>query len=246
MHLLVIVVILLFIFSLRSKKDPFRYIWNLKLLEQKHLELQQNDSSAIQEFYRQARLRIEEGEKMASWFSKRFFAEVEYVMRTRRSPDVLRKRAWEYAKELAQVYGYDEDEVEKEDFFCPGWNELWELYHKHKDRILSKKIYEKPPKWHWDTFSDSETSSGGFSNGSASDHFSKNQRTEYRETASEKTRSNNQSLFQNIWDLKELKKKYFRLAKLNHPDHGGSDAAMKLLNQYYQEAFQRILAREDS
>jgi len=45
--------------------------------------------------------------------------------------------------------------------------------------------------------------------------------------------------------LKNSKKKYYRLAKLNHTDQGGSDEAMKLLNQYYQEAFQRILDRED-
>lgn len=243
MHLLIIVIVLVFIFCQRSQKDPFRYIWSLSHLEKKYLELQQNESSSIKTLYQQALLRIEEGKRKSNWFSNRFFTEVEYVMRTRRSLDVLRKRTWEYAKELAQVYGYDEDEIGKEDFFCPGWNELWELYHKHKERILSKKNYEKPPKWQW---AGSEAFGSSSSNESTSNSNPKNQRSERRETNAEKVKSKNQSLFDGICDLKELKKKYFRLAKLNHPDQGGSDEAMKLLNQYYQEAFQRILAREDS
>jgi len=243
MLLLVIVIILLLVFLRRSQKDPFRYIWSLALLEQKYRELAHNDSlsSSIKEFYRRARLRIEEGEKKSSWFSARFFAEVEYVMKTRRSPDVLRKRAWEYAKELAEAYGYNEDEVEKEDFSCPGWNELWGLYHAHKDRILSKKP-ENSTKWQW---AGSAAFGDSFKNKSASDSYKKNH-SEHQQAASEKVKSKNQNLFQNIWNLKELKKKYFRLAKLNHPDQGGSDEAMKMLNRYYQEAFQRILAREDS
>lgn len=242
MHLLIVVaIIILFFFLQRSKNDPFRYVWNLTLLDQKYQEFQRNDSSSIREFYRRARLRIEEGERKSRWFSSRFFSEVEYMMKTRRSPDVLRKRTWEYAKELAQAYGYDEGEVEKEEFFCPGWNELWELYHKHKDRILSKKSYEKPPKWQW-----AGSEAFGSSSGQKYDSEQKNQKFEHEEDTSSHTKSKNQTIFQDIWDLKELKKKYYRLAKLNHPDQGGSDEAMKALNRYYQEAFQRILAKEDS
>jgi hypothetical protein len=117
------------------------------------------------------------------------------------------------------------------------------LYNKHQDRILSKKHYENPPKWKW---ARSEAFGGSSSNESTSNSYAKNQRSKYHEDASAKVKSKNQSLFDGIWDLEELKKKYFRLAKLNHPDRRGSDEAMNLLNRYYQQAFQRILARSEA
>lgn len=50
----------------------------------------------------------------------------------------------------------------------------------------------------------------------------------------------NEKIFSNITTLEELKKKYRKLSKANHPDHGGNLTAMKRLNELYEEALKRI------
>lgn len=50
----------------------------------------------------------------------------------------------------------------------------------------------------------------------------------------------NEKIFSNISTLEELKKKYRKLSHANHPDHGGSPAAMKRLNELYEQALERI------
>lgn len=46
----------------------------------------------------------------------------------------------------------------------------------------------------------------------------------------------------NITSLDELKKEYYRLAKLHHPDAGGSNEEMKQVNKEYEDLFKRLLA----
>lgn len=43
--------------------------------------------------------------------------------------------------------------------------------------------------------------------------------------------------FDNVTTLEELKKEYHRLARENHPDHGGDVEVMKAINAEYQELF---------
>ena len=212
-----------------SMPDPFRYVWSMKILDQKYMDFNHSGSRSVDLFYKKAKQRISDGSTKTSWVQTGFLVEVEYIMRTRRSLDVLEKRAWVYAKELALIYGYTQDEVLNADFFCPGWNELWELYQKHKERIILKKT----------SHTESKHQSGGCS---GSFHTNGDGRTNYYQNTSNQTKSKNQKIFSGISDLAALKKEYFRLAKFNHPDHGGSEAAMKVLNKYYEEALQKILA----
>ena len=43
--------------------------------------------------------------------------------------------------------------------------------------------------------------------------------------------------FKNIETLEQLRKEYKRLVKENHPDNGGSDEAIKIINAEYEELF---------
>ena len=56
----------------------------------------------------------------------------------------------------------------------------------------------------------------------------------------ETVKDKNEKIFDNIFTTNELKQKYRKLCKRNHPDVGGSEAAMKKLNQLYNEALERI------
>lgn len=47
-------------------------------------------------------------------------------------------------------------------------------------------------------------------------------------------------LNENIRTLEELKKAYHRLCLQLHPDVGGSDDEMKILNAEYEELFKRV------
>lgn len=47
-------------------------------------------------------------------------------------------------------------------------------------------------------------------------------------------------LNENIRTLEELKKEYHRLCLKLHPDVGGSDEAMKILNAEYEKLFERV------
>jgi hypothetical protein len=245
--MIILLIVILFVFlicKLNNPTDPFKYIWDLALLDQKYLDLQKKQYSSIDKFYRQARWRIEEGLKKADWFSEGFFSEVEHIMKTRRSLDILLKRTWKYAKELAGAYGYNEEEVNKEGFCCPGWDNLWKLYHHHKERILLKK---SPRNNFSHSKSNSSDSFHSSSNHKTSDRsYSWEQKNHHDSSSFDSVKSKNQKIFHGIYDLNELKKKYYRLAKLNHPDCGGSVKAMKLLNEYYQEALQKILSKDSS
>lgn len=46
--------------------------------------------------------------------------------------------------------------------------------------------------------------------------------------------------FNNIHDLEELRKEYKRLVKLNHPDNGGNEDAIKEINAEYEKAFEAL------
>ena len=46
--------------------------------------------------------------------------------------------------------------------------------------------------------------------------------------------------FINVKTIEELKKEYRRLAFINHPDKGGSDEIMKLINSQYDNAFETL------
>lgn len=46
--------------------------------------------------------------------------------------------------------------------------------------------------------------------------------------------------FTNIKTLEELRKEYKRLAKVNHPDMGGSEEEMKKVNADYEEALKNL------
>lgn len=51
--------------------------------------------------------------------------------------------------------------------------------------------------------------------------------------------------FTNIQSLEELRKEYKRLVKLNHPDNGGSDEAIKIINVEYEITF-KMLEKSDT
>ena len=46
--------------------------------------------------------------------------------------------------------------------------------------------------------------------------------------------------FINIKSLEELRKEYKRLVKLNHPDNGGSEEAIKVINVEYEICFEML------
>lgn len=46
--------------------------------------------------------------------------------------------------------------------------------------------------------------------------------------------------FSNVKTLDELKAQYRRLAMKNHPDHGGSEEAMKAINAEYDKLFEQL------
>lgn len=50
--------------------------------------------------------------------------------------------------------------------------------------------------------------------------------------------------FKNIETLEQLRKEYKRLVKENHPDNGGSDEAIKIINVEYEELF-KVLKNSD-
>ena len=43
--------------------------------------------------------------------------------------------------------------------------------------------------------------------------------------------------FKDIQSLEELRKEYKRLVKVNHPDNGGSEDAIKVINVEYELTF---------
>lgn len=51
--------------------------------------------------------------------------------------------------------------------------------------------------------------------------------------------------FKNIETLEQLRKEYKRLVKENHPDNGGSDEAIKIINAEYEELF-KVLKNSDT
>ena len=51
--------------------------------------------------------------------------------------------------------------------------------------------------------------------------------------------------FKNIETLEQLRKEYNRLVKENHPDNGGSDEAIKIINVEYEELF-KVLKNSDT
>lgn len=51
--------------------------------------------------------------------------------------------------------------------------------------------------------------------------------------------------FTNIQTLEELRKEYKRLVKENHPDNGGSEEAIKVINVEYEISF-HILEKTDT
>jgi hypothetical protein len=69
----------------------------------------------------------------------------------------------------------------------------------------------------------------------------KEERHRFKQDAKAKSiREKNEKIFSSISTLEELKKKYRKLSKVNHPDHGGNPAAMKRLNELYEKAYERI------
>ena len=46
--------------------------------------------------------------------------------------------------------------------------------------------------------------------------------------------------FTNIYSLEELRKEYKRLVKANHPDNGGSDEVIKIINVEYEVTFKML------
>ena len=50
--------------------------------------------------------------------------------------------------------------------------------------------------------------------------------------------------FKDIQSLEELRKEYKRLVKVNHPDNGGSEDAIKVINVEYELTF-KVLAKAD-
>jgi len=219
-----------------AQEDPLRYIWDASILNAEFAKAKAAGFPQIESLYSNALARMSEGLSKAAWFSDGFFVEVEYIMRTRRSIDVLRKRTWDYAEQLASEYGYEADEAYRKSFACPGWGDLWRLFRVHEARIIKN---ESSPKY---SHSQSETQNSGFKNTKENSSHARTEKKKDTAAPREKGKEHNQKIFAGIFDVQELKKKYFRLAKLNHPDHGGNDEAMKLLNRYYQEALNRILA----
>ena len=51
--------------------------------------------------------------------------------------------------------------------------------------------------------------------------------------------------FTDIHSLEELRKEYKRLVKENHPDNGGSEDAIKVINVEYEITF-KVLAKSDT
>lgn len=51
--------------------------------------------------------------------------------------------------------------------------------------------------------------------------------------------------FTDIHSLEELRKEYKRLVKANHPDNGGSEDAIKVINVEYEITF-KVLAKADT
>lgn len=45
--------------------------------------------------------------------------------------------------------------------------------------------------------------------------------------------------FENIKNLEELRKEYKKLVKKNHPDIGGSEEEMKIINVEYEKSIER-------
>jgi hypothetical protein len=76
----------------------------------------------------------------------------------------------------------------------------------------------------------------------ASEEASKAKTEEKKENSSTNKKKTNE-LFKDVHNINELKQKYHRLAKLNHPDFGGKETAMKRLNELYEEAKQRIFRK---
>ena len=52
--------------------------------------------------------------------------------------------------------------------------------------------------------------------------------------------SKTKSLFANCRTIEEVKKRFRRLSMLNHPDRGGSAAAMKVILAQYEHALERL------
>lgn len=319
-------------FSFGFSRDPFRYIWSISALNEKYNDEKQkkpNDRDKIDQLYQDAAQRINTGQAKARNYLPGFLEEVEHVLGYRRSIEPLRKKTWEFVERLAVLAGYSSDEVENEDFFCPVLNELWEIYHKNKNRIFKRnqssvndptdaktqssydktfldrkkhffrealyelkrcssraqlrqsyddsvyffKKYGAKFNWEfsgsvedialkalfealWDTLPNEENSKTSHESRSKSKEQSSNQYQEGKSSqqshsyTSQKTkesiREKNSRIFDGIWDITELKKKYRKLAKLDHPDCGGNHKAMQALNEYYARALERIQAAESA
>ena len=213
---------------INKQPDPFRYTWGLNVLNKRYWEEKNKGSfkeGILKDHYYDAVTRIRNGSALAERYLPAILEEAEHVQGRKQSLEQLKKTTWIYLNRLAKLAGYNESEIGKDAFFCPGWNQIWDIYHKNKKRILEKekahfsKKRENPPPPPQD-----------------------NSSHQFHESIKEK----NKSLFEGILDIKELKKKYHSLAKLNHPDHGGNHKAMQLLNEYYDEALNKIREREPS
>ena len=80
----------------------------------------------------------------------------------------------------------------------------------------------------------------GSREGSQQGSRSQTRRQSKQEAKDQSIREKNEKIFSNITTLEELKKKYRKLSKANHPDRGGNLTAMKRLNELYEEALKRI------
>ena len=51
--------------------------------------------------------------------------------------------------------------------------------------------------------------------------------------------------FKNVFNLEELKKQYKKLAFENHPDRGGNEEVMKIINNEYDQLFNELKSNEE-
>lgn len=316
----IITIIWLIRSNLSDKRiDPFRYIWDIDILKAKYKEKKNKSSLELEKlnhFYFTALQRIE---KILPYIRKclpDILHEAEHTLGRKRSLERLKEKSWEYIEKLANLAGYNTKEVDISEFYCPGWNKVWDIYRKNKERILHKtssfqrkdnkayssfeKTFLKQKKiffrealhklksasnrtqlkksyqnsvrffqkygtkhgWEfsgsiedsalkalfealWNSFPGDENTTS-YEYNFTGEAKNQSEHEENSHTSQESIRERNSKIFEGIWDIKELKRKYRRLAKLNHPDHGGNHKAMKLLNAYYYEALKRIQENESA
>lgn len=259
--------------------DKFKYIWNadeLSLIYESLLKKFPEKQAEIVAYHNRQVRRINAYKNNAEKNLKMTLLEAEHVMKSRRSLEILKEKACIFAKKLATSCGYNEDEIFADGFDCIGWDDLWALYQKHKNRILGtedvpfsgnheeniKKItagelrerfqrIDSLDELHKERVRLLEKNSKNdqarrFIEESFQEallKFRAQKDTEKENTAhweKESVKDRNEKIFSNIFTITELKQKYRKLCKRNHPDKGGSVEAMKKLNQLYEEAFERI------